>query len=515
MSSSVLRRDLFRAGGGAVIASLAAELFGVSSAAAAPAGATPFDSNSTVVGLARKIAGSAYQAPSQSLPKAIDSLNFDQFRSIDYKADQALWHGQNLAFDVEFFPRGFLYRPRIEIFEVVDGKAAPVPYNPDLFSYGDPSLRVTDDIGFAGLRLRTAINTPGVMEEFCVFLGASYFRAVAKGQNYGLSARGFADGTGDPKGEEFALFRAFWLEKPQPGVDSVVVHALLDSPSVAGAFRFTIRPGDTTVFDVQSTIFPRTEIAESGIAPLTGMFYFDANDRNHVDDWRPAAHDSEALQIWTGSDQQLFRPLRNPLDLQFSAFADSSPRGFGLMQRRRSFHDFEDLALNYEKRPSLWIEPIGDWGAGAVDLVEIPTPNEVNDNIVSFWRPKDSLKAGHEYGYTYRMYWGWDAPGATQLARVGATRVGAVTDDKHARFFAIDFTGGAVENAPPDAKFHLIPQTSAGAIRNVVVEPNPNIKGWRTTFEFAPGDAKLVELTAVLANEQGPVSERWMYRWTP
>ncbi|WP_291367011.1 glucan biosynthesis protein [Acetobacter sp. UBA5411] len=518
MSSSVFRRDLLRAGSGVALAALTTDFLGRPAHAAdappAPPAPTPFD-NSTVTQIARRLAAKPYSAPEQSLPKPLTNLTFDQFRSIEFQPDQALWHNDNLAFDVEFFPRGFLYPQRIEMHEVVDGKSAPVPYSPDMFRYGDPMLRVTDNLGFAGLRLRYAINTPGVMEECAVFLGASYFRAVAKGQNYGLSARGFADGTGDPKGEEFALFRAFWLEKPQAGVDSVVIHALLDSPSVTGAFRFTIRPGETTIFDVQSTFFPRVKIEQSGIAAFTGMFYFDTNDRTHVDDWRPAAHDSEALQIWTGSDQQLYRPLRNPLDLQFSAFSDISPRGFGLMQRRRSFHDFEDLALNYEKRPSLWIEPIGDWGAGFIDLVEIPTPNEVNDNIVSFWRPKEPMQAGHEYAYTYRMYWGWDEPFPTELARIGATRVGAVTDHKEARFFAIDFTGGPVANTAPDAKFHLIPQTSAGTIKNVVVEPNPNTNGWRTTFEFYPGDAKLAEMNVVLANDQGPVSEQWVYRWTP
>jgi periplasmic glucans biosynthesis protein len=244
------------------------------------------------------------------------------------------------------------------------------------------------------------------------------------------------------------------------------------------------------------------------------MFYFDTNDHEHVYDWRPAAHDSEALQIWTGSGQQIWRTLRNPVDLLFSAFSDISPRGFGLMQRKRSFHDFEDLALNYEKRPSLWIEPIGDWGPGSIDLVEIPTPNEVNDNIVSFWRPKDGLQAGHEYSFTYRMYWGWDVPQPTSLARVGSTFVGSVTDDKTARFFAIDFTGAPFANAAPDAHFHLIPHASAGTIRNVVVEPNPNSKGWRTTFEFAPGDATAADLQCVLADDSGPLSEQWVYRWT-
>ena len=521
MSSSIQRRDIIKGGAGATLATLA-QGFSARKASAAEAshvaqmaGATGAFTQDTVRQIAKRLAAAPYAGPDQTLPAAIDNLNFDQFRGIEYREDKALWYGEHLDFDVEFFPRGFLYRPRIDIYEVKDGQSAPVPYSPDLFSYADPALKVQDNLGFAGLRLRTAINTPGVMEEFCVFLGASYFRAVAKGQNYGLSARGFANGTGDAKGEEFALFRAFWLEKPALNVDTIVVHGLLDSPSVTGAFSFSIRPGDTTIFDVKSSLFPRVEMKQSGIAPLTGMFYFDSNDRNHVDDWRPAAHDSEALQIWTGAGQQLFRPLRNPLDLQFSAFADVSPHGFGLMQRRRNFHDFEDLALNYEKRPSLWVEPIGDWGEGWVDLVEIPTPNEVNDNIVSFWRPKAPLVAGKEYNFTYRMYWGADNPFPTSQARVGATRVGAVTDDKTARFFAIDFTGEPFKHLPADTHFHLIPQTTSGTIRNVVVEPNPNIKGWRTTFEFVPGNEKVAELQAVLATDGGPISEKWLYKWTP
>ncbi|MGD7069770.1 glucan biosynthesis protein [Acetobacter sp. AAB5] len=514
MSANVQRRDVIKAGAGATLASLVGGAIGRAHAEGLTNATGAFDDN-TVAQIARRLANGPYKGPDQTLPKALSNLNFDQFRSIAYRPDRALWAGDNLGFDVEFYPRGFLYKPRIEIYEVQNGQAAAVPYSPDLFTYADPSLRVEDNLGFAGLRLRAPINTPGVMEEFCVFLGASYFRAVGKDQIYGLSARGFADGTGDPKGEEFALFRAFWLEKPQPGVQSVVIHALLDSPSLTGAFRFTIRPGDSTVFDVQSTLFPRTKIEQSGIAPLTGMFYFDGNDRNHIDDWRPAAHDSEALQMWTGADQQLYRPLRNPLDLQFSTFSDTSPRGFGLMQRRRSFRDYEDLALHYEKRPSLWIEPIGDWGSGWVDLVEIPTPNEVNDNIVAFWRPKEPLQAGKEYSFTYRMYWGWDAPFPTPLARIGATRVGAVVDDKTARFFAIDFVGAPFEHLPKDTHFHVSPQASAGTIRNVVVEPNPEINGWRTTFEFVPGDAKVADLSCALETDTGPVSEQWLYRWTP
>lgn len=491
-------------------------LSGLARAADAPSppNPTPFD-ETTVRLIARALSRTPYKPPPQNLPSAIKNLNFDQFRAITFKPERALWANDHLYFDVEFFPRGFLYAPQVLMNEVTDGHSAPVPYDPDMFSYADPMLRVTDNLGFSGLRLRCPINTPGVMEECSVFLGASYFRAVAKGQFYGLSARGFADGTGDPKGEEFAIFREFWLEKPAPGVQAVTIHALLDSPSTTGAFRFLIRPGDTTTFDVEATFYPRTKIEQPGVATLTGMFYFDENDRYRVDDWRPAAHDSEALQLWTGSGGQLYRPLVNPVDLQFSAFGDVSPRGFGLMQRKRDFRDYQDLALNYQKRPSLWIEPIGDWQRGAVDLVEIPTPNEVNDNIVSFWRPAQPLEAGKEYGFTYRMYWGWDTPWPTDLARVASTRVGGVTDHAEARMFVIDFDGKPFENVSQDAHFHLIPHCSAGKIKNVVVEPNPYIKGWRTTFEFYPGDAKLSELQCQLADDQGPISETWMYHWTP
>ena len=464
--------------------------------------------------LAQDLAKRDWVAPDTKLPSARANMNFDQFRGMAFKQERALWAQDKLPFQVQFFPRGFLYKERIDMFEVTAGKAERVPYSPDQFDYPDASLRVTDDLGFAGFRVHTPLNSPGAYEEFCVFLGASYFRAVAKGQVYGLSARGLAIGTGNPKGEEFALFRAFWLERPQPGVNSLVVHALLDSRSVTGAYRFTIRPGETTVFDCESALYPRVDITEPGIATLTGMFDFGPNDRHGVDDWRPAAHDSEGLSMWTGHADQLWRPLVNPADVQISAFGDTNPHGFGLMQRKRAFADYDDLGLDYEKRPSLWIEPIGDWGQGAVDLVEIPTANEVNDNIVSFWRPKDKLNAKGEYTFTYRMHWGWDCPWPTKLARIGDTRTGA-TEDRKGRIVMLDFTGDAVKNLPADARPHAEVGCTPGEVRNVVVEPNPEIHGWRIIFEMRPGDAKLVEMHCRLVDDKGPISETWLYRWTP
>ncbi|MBE7212572.1 MAG: glucan biosynthesis protein, partial [Gluconacetobacter diazotrophicus] len=321
----------------------------------AEAGAGAFDAG-TVRRLAQALARHPYAEPDGRLPAAVNAMSFDQYRGVRFRKEFALWRGQNLPFQVEFLPRGFLYRPRIDMFEVASGRSAPLGYSPDLFDYEDPKLKVPDPLGFAGFRLHYPLNRPDYFDEVCVFLGASYFRAVARGQEYGLSARGFANRTGNAaKGEEFALFRAFWLEKPLPDADAMVVHALLDGPTTTGAYRFAIRPGDETVFDVECTVYPRQTLVEPGIAPLTGMFFFDTNDRSRVDDARPAAHDSEGLSIWNGGGEQIWRPLANPVDLQFSAFTDSRPKGFGLMQRKRAFADYQDLALDYQKRPSLWI----------------------------------------------------------------------------------------------------------------------------------------------------------------
>ncbi len=247
---------------------------------------------------------------------------------------------------------------------------------------------VTD---FSGFRLRAPLNRAEHFDEFVVFQGASYFRAVAKGQEYGLSARGLALKTGDARGEEFPFFRTFWIERPRPEANTVVVHALLDSDSTTGAYRFTIRPGDPTVMDVEMTLYPRVELTHVGLAPLTSMFFFGPNDRVGIDDFRPAVHDSDGLAIWNGRGEWLWRPLINPETLQVSAFVDDNPRGFGLLQRHRAFADYQDLEAHYERRPSLWVETIGEWGSGAVQLVEIPSKSEYHDNVVAFWRPRPTV----------------------------------------------------------------------------------------------------------------------------
>jgi glucans biosynthesis protein len=471
----------------------------------------PFD-GSTVRNMARQLALQPYKPPVSTLPAPFKNLDFTAYQGIRFDTSKALWHGQNRKFTAQFFHRGYLYLDRVDIFEVADGKAQPIKYSTDMFTF-DKVPPSTGDLGFAGFRIDYPLNHPDTQDEVCAFLGASYFRAVAKGQGYGLSARGLSIKTADPGGEEFPVFRSFWLERPGIGSDIIVIHALLDSPSAAAAFRFTIRPGEDTIFDTETATYPRTDIAEAGLAPLTSMFLFDANDHMRFDDWRAAVHDSNGLQLHTGHDDAIWRPLANPRDLQISSFEDSGPRGFGLMQRKRAFVDYQDLESHYEKRPSLWVEPIGDWGKGVVELVEIPSDREVNDNMVAFWRPHDPLRAKGEYLLNYRLHWCWAPPGAVKLAQTLQTRCGLSFDQKH-RQFIIDFVGDSLKGLKADAPPTLDTGTDKGKIISAVTQPNPDINGWRVSIELDTQDNKLVELHARLMQGDQPLTETWIYRWT-
>ncbi|MCS0504501.1 glucan biosynthesis protein [Ancylobacter mangrovi] len=472
---------------------------------------SPFDAQ-TVRQLARELATQPYAASDRSLPSELDKLSYDDYRNIRFNADQALWRGDDSKFQVQLLHRGFLFRDKVDIHLVDGGKAQLLPYNPNMFRF-EHGLKAPDpklDLGFSGFRLHSPINRPDYFDEVAVFQGASYFRAIGKGQGYGTSARGLSIKTGDSGGEEFPIFKAFWIEKPQPGVDSVVVHALLDSPSAAAAHRFTIRPGDSTLITVEMTLYPRVDVDQVGIGSLTSMFMFGPNDREGVDDFRPMVCDANGLSILTGTGERLWRPLSNPSRLQISSFASTNMRGFGLMQRQRSFFDYQDLEARYEKRPSVWVEPIGDWGDGAVILVEIPTPEEVHDNIVAFWRPKEPLRKGREYYSTYRLHWGWDGPDKADIGRFGATRVGG-TDER--RLFVLDVVGDKVKGLSPDGLSAAV-TASKGKVSDIVLRPNPDIQGWRISFNFEPQGADLSEMRAEFLRGEEKLAETWVYRWT-
>ena len=420
----------------------------------------------------------------------------------------ALWHGQHFPWQVEFNHRGFIYSGRVDVNAVVDGRTNPLPYDPAWFDFGAVQRPTNEDLGFAGFRLHAPLNRPDYFDEVCSFLGASYFRAVAKGLTYGLSARGLAIKTADPGGEEFPYFKTFWIEQPKPGraLEPITVHALLDSPSAAASFRFVITPGVDTVFDTQVTVFPRIDMAQIGIAPLTSMFFFDSNDRARTNDWRPAVHDSDGLLMATGHGETLWRALANPRSLQVSSFMDKAPRGFGLMQRKRTLDAYQDLESHYETRPACWVEPVGDWGEGNVVLVEIPTDRETNDNIVAFWRPKAVLQAKLAYSYAYRLHWSAGAPVKTP-AMFTATMAGV--GEAGVRNFVLNIGG-----LKPDLKPRLDVTSDKGKLSNLLAQPDPQQGGWRISFDLDPGRETVVELHGRLMQGDTPLTETWMYRWT-
>lgn len=461
--------------------------------------------------MARELAARPYEAPDRTLPDRLSALTYDTYRQLGFHDHRGLWADQRLPFQVQFFHRGGLFPEKVDVFEVADGTARPLTYDPSMFRYGTGPLSdlVTLDnprFGFAGLRLLHPLNRPDKFDETAAFLGASYFRAVARGGVYGASARGLAIGAGEPA-EEFPRFRAFWLVRPGPRDRSLSLYALMDTPSLAGAYRFAITPGAPTLTEVQAELHPRTEVRRAGFAPLTSMFLFDPQTARRFDDYRPRVHDSDGLAMANGAGERLWRPLSNPTTLQASGFADATPKGFGLAQRATGFAAYQDLEARYDLRPSMWVEPLGDWGQGQVRLVELPTPNETEDNILAEWRSPAPLSPGRPHRLAYRLHWGAEPALRPLRARVRRWRE-AAGEAPGWRRVLIDFdeTGS---DLTPKAQIDLGPAPA----RHVVVTPNTAAGGWRLAFEFQPGQAREIEQRAQLVNARGPCSEVWVRRW--
>lgn len=477
--------------------------------AVAEAASQPF-SRAWLIEEASRLSTQPHESRQANLPAYYADLGYDAYHDIRYRPEATIWHDQPGRFRVEPLHAGFLYRTPVDIFLVRDGQATLLPFSSSLFSYGklvEPPAE-EESLFYTGFRVRTPLNTPDFWDEMLIFQGASYFRAVARGLIYGISARGLAHRTGDPEGEEFPTFTRFWIEQPQPEATSVVIHALLESPTVTGAYRFSVRPGDMTVMDVEVALFLREDSGKVGFAPLTSMFLFNDVNRSAFDDFREGVHDSDGLKIITGAGEHLWRPLTNPSTLKISWFGDLNPLGFGLLQRSRRVEDFEDLQAHYERRPSLWVQPIGDWGAGSVALVEIPTRSEFNDNIVAYWRPAEVLAKGGPYTMTYRLFWCALPPDDDGPAQVLATRVGGVRDTGR-RHFIIDFA--ALPETEERVKIEA--EASAGDISNLVGRSNNVREGYRVSFEFDPGDAELAELGLRLTAAGRPLTEKWLFQW--
>jgi glucans biosynthesis protein len=465
---------------------------------------------------AKALARTEFVPPPSKLPKELKGLNYDQYRDIRFRPDQGIWRGEGTSFELQLFHLGFFFDVPVQIHLVEGNSSRRLRYSANYFHFGPsviaPPPTITD-LDFSGFRIHFPLNRADYYDEFAVFQGASYFRAIGRGQGYGLSARGLSLDTAEPSGEEFPIFRTYWIERPSAGSGALVLHALLDSRSAAGAYRFVIRPGEQTEMEVQLALYPRVDLANPGIAPLTSMFFFGSADRVGVDDFRPAVHDSDGLAIWNGRGERLWRPLTNPSKLQISQFLDTGPRGFGLLQRKRRFEQFEDLEARYEKRPSLWVEPVGDWGPGAVHLIEIPSDEEIHDNIVAFWRPAKRLVAGAEFTFSYRLFWCWTPMPESGIAAVASTRVGIGRIPK-TRLYVIDFEGERLKQRAPDKLAEADVRASAGNILHPVVQAIRGGTGQRVSFMLDPGDAKVVEMRCHLAVDGERVTEVWMSRWT-
>jgi len=477
-------------------------------------------------GQARWLASHSFQTSSDPPPPVMQSLSYDAYQSIRFRADHALWADAGLAFRLQFFQVGRNFTEPVHLHEIVDGRAREILYDPGMFDWQksgvDPAV-MKNRSGFAGFRVQFVTNWKA---DVAAFLGASYFRAVGGDtRQYGLSARGLAVDTAFPRPEEFPRFTSFWFERPAKDSGMLTLYALLDSPSVAGALRIQLAPGGTQVMNIDSALYPRKPIERLGIAPLTSMFCYGKNDRRSANDWRPEIHDSDGLSLWTGAGEWIWRPLVNPAQLHLNSYFDENPHGFGLLQRDRNFDHYQDDGVYYDRRPSLWVEPVlgpnGGWGKGAVQLVEIPTVDETFDNIVVFWNPLDKPKPGQELLFSYRLYWGTKMPYSSPLGICIATRTGiggtvGVPRQYYSWHFAVDFAGGELAALAKDAVIEAVITASRGQMEHVTAHYVEEFNGYRALFDIKPDDSvEPIDLRLYLRMEGRALTETWIYQWIP
>lgn len=490
-------------------------------ASAALASDVPFDFE-VLQYKAKTLAAKPYAERPNRVPESLRKLNYDEYRDIRFNPNSAWWRRDRLPFQLQFFHPGFIYNRTVLLSEVSGGAVDMIRYDKGLFNFGANKNigSIPGDMGFTGFRIHYALNNPEYLDELAVFQGASYFRALGQGMRYGLSARGLALNTAEPGGEEFPVFEEFWVERPTDKSKSITVYALMDSQSVAGAFRFIITPGPSTVMEVRSAIYRRKDVAVFGVAPLTSMFWFGEDTSNSYDDLRPEVHDSDGLMINRGNGEWLWRPLNNPKRIRTAAFSDENPRGFGLVQRDRRFESYEDLEAHYHERPSVWVEPVGSWGAGDVRLVELPTPNETEDNIVAFWVPAKLPPLDQPVRFDYKLHWFIEGKGGRTppAGYVQATRTGrSATHEPELVRFWVDFTGTYLRNQcmSPDVSADISVGDGAKLVHQSI-EKNPYNGSWRVAFAIKPdGSGKPVELRCFLQKPPHILTETWSYLWNP
>jgi glucans biosynthesis protein len=503
--------------------------------AAAPAlklGRPSSFSFSKLTSKARALARRPY-APVAPLPSAIlDPIDYAALGHVRYDPECALFAKGPGQFPVTFFTLGRFFRTpvRMHALERSGGhmRAREIIYEPGCFTMpaDSPAHALPEGAGFAGFRFQESRSgdqqaLPWQTNDWVAFLGASYFRAIGELYQYGISARGVAIDVADSDGpEEFPNFTDFYFEPPADGDDHVVVHALLQGPSLSGAYRFVMQRAKAVVMDVEVHIFLRSPVERLGLAPLTSMYWYSETAKPAGLEWRPEVHDSDGLALWTGTGERIWRPLNAPSGVGVSAFADKGPRGFGLFQRDRSFDHYLD-GVRYERRPSLWVEPLGDWGEGSVQLIELPTNTETSDNVVVCWVPKANAVAGNSYHLRYRLHWTADEPFPPNRAVCVATRLGRggqpgqATAD-HAVKFVVEFLGGALSSLPYGVKPEAVLSAPNGTFSDVFTEAVPDgVPGhWRAQFDFAQAaGSDPTELRLYLRLDGQTLTETWLYQY--
>jgi glucans biosynthesis protein len=476
-----------------------------------------------LVAEAQAMAGRPYAQPPRPNPEIVARIDYDAYGKIRNKPENALWNDGPGVYPITLKHVGMFFPKSVRMHVVEDGTAREILYHEDYFdmppdhvAHGLPD----EPSAFAGFWIQESRLRGDWTEHepWATFLGASYFRAVGELGQVGQSARGIAIGSGDPGPEEFPDFIGHWFIPALHEGDPVVVCSLLDGPSIAGAYRFEIRRTEGVVMEIDARLFPRREVPRLGIAPLTSMFWFGEYGRRRYEDWRPEVHDADGLAIWNGAGERLWRPLNNPPRIVTSSFFDINPRGFGLTQRDRDYDHYLD-GVRYHLRPTTWVEPLGEWGRGSVQLVEIPTDDEIYDNIVAFWVPETPPKGGDRLAYRYRLHWLADEPFASpDLARAFAMGMGKGGQPGQARpkgvyKLMVDFAGGPLDELPEGVEPEPEISSSVGTISRIHMERTPFTKRWRVTFDLDAPPGSVAELRLLYRLDGKPITETWLYQF--
>ncbi len=471
-----------------------------------------------VTALAEKLAAAVYR-PAPATPQYFRELNYDNYRQINFKPDMTLWRDSHRPFQVQFFHPGYLFTQMVRLNEFSDTHVQPIPFGHSFFEYHDLEVPMLSRWGldFAGFRVLHPLNRPEKWDEVVAFLGASYYRALGRNQVYGASARALALNAGGPATEEFPILREFWLGKPEAGASALTVHALLDGPSVAGAYTFVITPGGETLVETHATLFFRRTVDRVGFAALSSMFWFGEGTPARFGDFRPEVHDSDGLLVAPDANTRLWRPLRNAPELSRTEFDAPAFAGFGLLQRDRDLRSYADWESAFERRPSVWMEPMGPWPPGSVHLVEMPSKDEYHDNITVFWSPRDPIPPGRPLELAWKQHWSTAPTFGGPPGWVEATRQTSRAATPERIRYVIDFNAASLATIPASARLTANVTVSPGAklTHSQVLRHEPE-GSWRLVLDLeATLDKPVADIRAQLLLDQQPLTEIWTTRWQP